>query len=311
MNKKFKRSLVYHLTHSIFRFVNILPRRLTLLLGETLGLIAYLVVRKERHKAMTNLDRAYGEELTYREKRSIARRGFITFGRAGLEAMRIKRHFHTQMYENIEVIGREHLEAAYAKGKGIIAFTGHVGNFELLAAWVAQTGHNTAVIGRELYEPRLDEMLVSNRTGMGLVNIKTDDSPRKILHLLRDGFVIGFLIDTDSFRVAGELTPFFGRPAKTPIGPTQLGLIANSAFLPFFCLSLPEGKYKLIIGEELVIEDYTRSRENVYGITCRMTAEIEKLIRAYPEQWIWVHNRWHTRPEDDDKAFLTSQGRSV
>ncbi len=311
MNKKLKRAVVYHIVNLVFKTINTLPRRFTLFLGETLGLLAYKLVGKERQKALTNLDRAFGDEKTYREKKIIARQSFVTFGRAALEAMRIKKHFHKQMYDNIEVIGRENFEKAYKKGKGVVAFTGHLGNFELLAAWVAQTGHNTAVVGRDMYEKRLDEMLVSNRTDMGIVNIKTHDSPRRILKILKDGYIIGFLIDTDSFRVAGELTPFFGRPAKTPIGPTQLGLVTKSAFLPFCCLSMPRGKYKLIIGEELDIQDYTRTRENIYNITCQMTAKLENIIRAFPEQWIWMHNRWHTRPEGDDFEFLKSQGLVV
>jgi KDO2-lipid IV(A) lauroyltransferase len=154
-------------------------------------------------------------------------------------------------------------------------------------------------------------MLVDNRSALGLVNIYTDQSPRDILRYLRDGFAIGFLIDTDSFRVAGELTPFFGRPAKTPIGPTQLGLISGAAFIPMFCFALPGGKYRIIFKEELVPESRERSRENVYGITCRMTEIIEAVIREHPEQWIWLHNRWHTRPEADDVEFLGSQGFSL
>ncbi|MCK5125281.1 MAG: lysophospholipid acyltransferase family protein [candidate division Zixibacteria bacterium] len=310
-DKRFRHAVTYHLVRFMYNTISILPRRLTLFLGETLGLLTYLMVPKERHKAITNLDRAYGDEKTYREKKNIARGSFITFGRAALEAMRIKKHFHSQMFDDIEVIGRENFEKAYERGNGVIAFTAHIGNFELLAAWVAQTGHKTAVVVRKLFEQRFDEMLVANRAKLGIVTVMSDDSPRRILNLLKDQHVIGFLIDTDSFRVAGELTPFFGRPAKTPIGPTQLGLITKSSFVPFFCLSLPKGKYRLIIGEELEIEDYKRSRENIFQITSRMTAEIEKLIRQYPEQWIWMHNRWHTRPEGDDSDFLSSQGLSV
>lgn len=302
---------MYRIVSVAFFIINHLPRRFTLFLGETLGLLTFRLVKKERMKALTNLDRAYGKEISYREKYTIARQSFITFGRAALEAMRIRKHFHSQMYDNIEVVGRENFERAYEKGKGIIAFTGHFGNFELLAAWVAQTGHKAAVIGRELYEKRLDALLIANRTEMGIINIKTDDSPRRILQLLRDGYATGFLIDTDSYRVAGELTPFFGRPAKTPIGPTQLGLVTKSAFMPMACLSLPGGKYRLIFGEELTIDDYSRTRENIYSITSRMTAKLEQIIRAYPEQWIWMHNRWHTRPEEDDYDFLNSQGLSV
>jgi KDO2-lipid IV(A) lauroyltransferase len=311
MAKQLKNNIVYSYAVIFFRLVNILPRRLALFIGEALGFLAYFAIKKDRHKTLTNLDRAYGNDLTYRRKKEIARRCFSTFGRSVMEVMRFQKQYHKQIRSNIEVIGEENFREAYDRGRGVVVFTGHVGNFELLAAFCAQSKYKTAVIGRELYDKRLDEILISNRTGMGIVNVRTDDSPRSILRLLGDGYAIGFLIDTDSFRVAGELTPFFGRPARTPIGPTQLGLIARAAFMPMFCISLPGGKYRLIIGEELVPESYDRNRENVYRVTCRMTKVIENFIRTYPEQWIWMHNRWHTRPEADDTEFLNSIGCTI
>jgi len=306
--KRLKNNLVYFGTVVLFRVINVLPRFITLLIGETIGFLAYLVISKERQKTLTNLNRAYGGQLSYRRKKEIARKCFINFGRSGIEVMRIRKYYHTQIKPDIEVIGEENIRRMYEKGKGIVAFTAHFGNFELLAAWTAQAGYKSAAIGRELYDKRLDRLLVKNRTAMGIANIRTDDSPRAILRYLRDGYAIGFLIDTDSYRVAGELTPFFGRPAKTPIGPTQLGLISGAAFMPAFCVSLPGGKYKLIFGEEYIPESRDRSRENVYRVTCRMTEIIEDMIRQYPEQWIWMHNRWHTRPESDDRNFLQSMG---
>jgi len=302
--KRIKNNIVYRGAVILFTVINIIPRKCAIFTGEALGLAAYLLIRKERHKAHTNLDRAYGDDITYRRKKEIARRCFITFGRSAVEAMRLRRHFDGEIRRDVEVVGLEKFQAAYDRGKGIVAFTGHVGNFELLAAWVAQSGYKSAVIGRELYDKRLDKMLVANRAELGLVNVQTDDSPRKILRLLRDGYAIGFLIDTDSFRVAGDLTPFYGRLAKTPTGPTELGLLSGAAFVPMFCLSFPGGKYRLIFGDELIPESRERSRENVYRITSRMTKVIENLIREYPEQWIWMHNRWHTRPAPDDIEFL-------
>jgi len=303
-----KNNLIYFAARSLSKFFNLLPRKPALFLGETLGLTTYLSHRAERHKTLTNLDRAFGDELSIKRKKEIARGCFITFGRAITEAMRIRRYYHTQIRPDIEVLGEENLRNAYKRGRGIVVFTGHIGNFELLAAYCAQSKYKTAVIGRELYDQRLDKMLVSNRQSMGIVNIRTDASPRTVLRYLKEGYVIGILIDTDSFRVGGELTPFFGRPAKTPTGPTQLGLISGAAFIPIFCLSLPGGKYRIIMGKELVPESRKRTRENIYRITCRMTNIIENLIRFYPEQWIWMHNRWHTRPEKDDREFLESIG---
>jgi Kdo2-lipid IVA lauroyltransferase/acyltransferase len=292
---RFKNNIVYIGARILFRLVNMLPRRFTLWLGETLGAGAYRIIKKERLRALGNLDIAFGDSITAQRKQEIVRGCFVTFGRATIEAMRFRRHYHKQIKPQIEVVGEEHLKRAYERGKGVVVFTAHIGNFELLAAHVAQMGYKAAAIGREVYDKRLDKMLVENRAAMGLVNIRTDDSPRTIMRLLKEGYVIGFLIDTDSWRVAGEYTPYFGRPARTPIGPTQLGLISGAAFLPMFCLSFPGGRYRIICGEELAPESYDRSRENVYRVTCKMTEVIERTVREYPEQWIWMHDRWRSR----------------
>ena len=311
MGKRLKRALVYRATALLIRAINILPRKMALGLGEMFGLCAGACLCRESCKALVNINRAYGQTLSYRQKKRITRRNWINFGRSFIEMLRLRKYYQWQIKSEIEVVGEEHFRQAYDRGRGVVVFTGHVGNFELLAAWVAQSGYKTAVVGRELFDKRLDRLLVTNRESLGIVNIRSNDSPRTVLRYLKEGYGIGILIDTDSYRVAGELTPFFGRPAKTPTGPAQIGLLAGAAFVPMFCLSLPGGKYKIIIGPELIPETTDRSRENVYLLTCRMTEIIEDIIRAYPEQWIWLHNRWHTRPEEDDIGFLNSLGLNI
>ncbi len=310
MAKKFKNTIIYYGARVLMAVVNFLPRRLCLFVGNILGWMAFQLMGKVRFKALNNLERAWGNKLTFREKSGIARRCFINYGRSALDIMRIQHHYD-QIKPNIEVEGLHHFVNAYERGRGIIGFTGHIGNFELLAAYVAREGYKTAVIGRELYDKRLDRLLVQNREAMGMVNVYSSSSPKKILDLLRRGFVFGILIDTDSFRVAGEMMPFFGRPAKTPIAPTQLGLAAKAAFVPSYCLCLPDGRYKIVFEEELVPDSYDRSRENVYRFTCRMNTVLEKIIRRYPDQWIWMHNRWHNRPDNQGKEFLRSMGYGV
>lgn len=296
MAKRLKNNLVFFGAKTLFALVNMLPRWLTLWMGERLGNLAWCVVKKERVRSLENLERAFGESRTITERAAISRACFITFGRATIEAMRLRKHYHRQIRPCIEVVGEEHFRAVYDRGKGIVAFTGHFGNFELLAAHTAQSGYKCAAIGRELYDKRLDRMLTANREAMGLINIRTDDSPKSILRLLKEGYVIGFLIDTDSQRVAGEFVPFFGRPARTPTGPAQLGLMAQAAFVPAFCLSFPNGKYRIVMGPELIPESYDRTPDNVAGLTAQMTQVIENTIRANPEQWIWMHPRWRSKP---------------
>lgn len=306
-----KNNVIYFAALALFWFFNALPRGAALYLGKSLGSLASIICLRSRFKAILNLDRAFGDTLSLSSKKQIAQRCFTNAGRSIADVMRFQKSYRSQIQPNIEIIGEKHLRQAYDRGKGVVAFTGHIGNFELIAVYSAQSGYKTAVIGRELYDKRLDQVLVANRRTMGIENIYSNSSPQIIMRYLREGYALGILIDIDSFRVTGELTPFFGRPAKTPTGPTQLGLITGAAFLPIFCISQPENKYKIIIGPELEIESRERSRENVYRITCQMTQVIENIIREYNDQWIWMHNRWHTRPEDNDIEFLQSVGMKI
>ena len=206
-----------------------------------------------------------------------------------------RKSFATEIKPLITAEGMGHLRAAFARGKGVIGITGHIGNFELLAAYLKSEGFEVGVIGRELYDKRLDQLLVGNRESVGLRNFSTTESPRHILAWLKSGKGLGVLIDTDSHRVRGEFIPAFGRWSYTPIGQTLLGLKTDSSFLPMACLRRPNGTYHIVIKPALDIALTGHSKTDVYNVTLMCTRELESIIRAYPDQWIWQHNKWRTR----------------
>lgn len=189
-------------------------------------------------------------------------------------------------------------DAAYKRGKGLIGITGHIGNFELLAVYLANLGYRIAVIGREIYDVRLDNILVGNRESLGITNFATTETPRKVLSWLKAGGVLGVLIDTDSIRVRGEFVPFFGRLANTPIGQSLLGLKAGAAFVPAACLRTDDNRYRVVIKPEVRIQSSGNVEEDAYRMTAECTRALEELIEENKSQWIWLHNRWHTRPEN-------------
>ena len=294
--KKIRHELTYRFTLFALGFFNAIPRDLALFIGATLGFLISLTFKKDMYRSRRHLCLAFNRGEAGGWDEAIARNMFINFGKNLADAVRLKRHMKEELMPRIKVEGREHLEEVYNRGKGVIAVTGHIGNFELLAAWSASAGFKSAAIGRELYEKRLNKLLVENREKAGVVNVATDDSPRKIVRLLREGYALGVLIDIDSFRVRSKFLPFFGRLSHTPVGQSVLGLKMGAGFVPMACLR--DGKdYKIIIKPEQTIKRTDNFEKDLYNITEKCNRVLEEIIREHKDQWIWLHNRWRTRAE--------------
>jgi KDO2-lipid IV(A) lauroyltransferase len=269
---------------------------MAVLIGGAVGYGVYLISGKDRARAYHTLGIAYGDSISMGQKREIIRNLFINFGKNIGDVIRFKRHYHRQIKDLIDVEGIEHFDRVYKRGKGVIAVTGHIGNFELLAAFFVSSGYRAAVIGRELYDRRLDRLLVENREAIGIVNISTQDSPRRILKALKDGYALGVLIDTDSMRVRSEFVPAFGRLSYTPVGQSILGLKTGAGFVPMACVRKGR-RYKVIVRPEITVERTNDFDKDVYNITKKCTEALEEIINEHKDQWIWIHNRWLTRPQ--------------
>ena len=294
--KRLKRTLVYFLVRTLVFWFNVTPRGVAMRCGAFLGWLAWLVLPRDRARADANLLRVYGDTLTATERKSICRQFFVNSGKNIADVLRIKRYLRTQIAPLVTVEGLEHFDCAYKAGKGLIGVTGHIGNFELLAAYIASMGYDIAVIGRELYDVRIDKLLVENRAAAGLTNLATTDSPKRIFRWLKDGKALGVLIDTDSMRVRGTFVPFFGIPANTPIGHAMIGLKVGAAFVPGACVRTPDNRYRVIFKPAIEVPSGLSPDDAVTEVTRLCGKALEEIIDSHRDQWIWIHNRWNTRP---------------
>ncbi len=296
--KRLKRSVTVVLVRALSAGLNKVPRSLATFVGSVLGLTAFRLLPRDRYRIVRHLSLVYGDSLSHREKERIARRFFINSGRNLTDVIRFRDHFDDEITSLVDVEGMEHFDAAYRRGKGLVSITGHLGNFELGAAYVAGLGYKLAVIGRQMYDSRLDELLVGNRETRGLTNIATNDSPRRFYRWLKDGGAVGVLIDIDSIRVRSIFVPVFGRSALTPVGQTLIGLKADAAFVPMACVRTPSDRYRLIVRPEVRIERTGDIDRDAWLMTAACSAALEQLIDEYRDQWIWLKNRWLTSPRD-------------
>ena len=298
LSKKIKRDMVYLLTRAAMFFFNRIPRRLTLFVGAWVGLAAWKLLGRDRYKIDRHLSLVFDDSLTSHQKRNIARSFFINSGKNLADMCRFEKYYSTEVKPLVSIEGLDEFDAAYKRGRGLLGMTGHIGNFELLAVYFANLGYRIGVIGREMYDVRLNSILVGNRQDMGITNFTTTESPRNILRWLKTGGVLGVLIDTDSIRVRGAFMPFFGRLANTPIGQSQLGLRTGAAFLPVACLRTGDNRYHIVVKPEVRIQPSGNIEEDAYRMTLGCTKALEEIIKENKSQWIWLHNRWHTRPEN-------------
>ncbi|MBD3332479.1 hypothetical protein GF356_06490 [candidate division GN15 bacterium] len=293
--KQLKRSLVFHLTHLLHISFNRLPRRLARFLGGWIALAAWFFITKDQHKVHRHLSLAYGDRLTDSQKRVLGREFYVNTGRFLVDVMRCRRHYEREIRPYVTVVGRRHLDEAYGLGRGVVCVTGHIGAYELLAVHMAIQGYPVAVVGRKLYESRLDRLLVDHRLAMGLVNYTTTDPPARLLSWLRTGGLLGVLIDTDSPRVRGEHLSMFARPAYTPVGQTILAMRAGAPIVCMVCMQTPQATYRIEVAPPIDTRNVPHTQESVHRITQQCVEQLQHYIEKDLSQWIWLHNRWHTR----------------
>jgi KDO2-lipid IV(A) lauroyltransferase len=272
-----------------------LPLGVARALGARLGALAYTVAGGERRKALKSLALAFPEKSDA-ERQAVARAAFRHLGAAALEVA-----CTGALDEGLERLvawpqeDRRVLEAALARGKGVVFVSGHVGNWELLARRVARSGFPCQSIAKETTDPRLTELVARFRARGGVRSIwrGQEGAARAMLRALRSGEILGILIDQDT-KVQSVFVPFFGELAATPRAAADLALRTGAAVVTGFCHREGEG-YRLSMEEVPVPQGEDREALAV-ALTAALSARIEAAIRRAPEQWVWMHQRWKTRP---------------
>jgi len=265
----------------------------------TLSRAAFYLAKAERTKTMRHLTIAFGHEKSANELNRIARQVFLNIGTVVADAIRIPQIIENGINNLITVEGREHLDRAVANGQSAIILTGHFGNWELLGAWLVQNGYRLKVVARSAYDPRLDRMIVEARNQAGYVSIERSKATRDIIRAIREGYCIGMLIDQDT-KVEGVFVKFFDRWAHTAIGPIVLARKYDVKIVPIF-IRLRKGlTYHIEIQDPLQLEFTEDNERDLFVNTQKCSKVYEQIIRRYPEQWVWMHERWKKQPDKED-----------
>ena len=261
-------------------------------------LILYYLDKRHRRRALSNLEMAFGKELTSTDLKRIARGTFKHYGLTLMDIIKFSSFSEKRKTSLIRAEGEKNLLAALQEKKGAILFTAHLGSWEIAPFFVSQFG-KLKVIARALDNKRLEKELHTLRTNLGAKVIYKHLATKQILRSLRAKELVAFLIDQNVQKHQAVFVDFFGRKAATTPSLAAFFLKTRSPILPVFCFPTPSHHYHIQILKPLEIELEGDYQQQVLKITQIRTKIIEAQIRKHPEYWFWVHNRWKTRPDQE------------
>jgi len=298
-----RQRLEYALAWVIIKILGGLPRSLSRAAAIALSWTIYLIHVRLRHVGMRNLKLAFPEK-TRRERARILRGIFTSLGRQLAEVCL----FPTYTLENVGKVvvydGFENFERALARGKGVLFLTAHLGGWELSAFTHSLYGHPLHIVMRPLDNVYLDSLMRRYRTMHGNSTVDKDDFVRGLLSAMKAGETVGILMDTNMTPPQGVFTDFFGIPACTASGLARIALRTDAAVVPGFTVWDPGlRKYRLRFDPALKLIRTGNDDADVVANTALFTKVIEEYVRKYPDQWLWVHRRWKTRPAGEAALY--------
>lgn len=268
----------------------LLPGGLVVRLGSSLGAAGFHLDRRHRRIALDNL-RASFPGMSEAERRRLARRSFSRLGRNLAELLRMPVFFAPGWERHFAVEGKEHLDRALERGKGVIFVLAHFGNWEYLALMPRLLGFRGGAVAQKIKNPAVDGLIRRTREEAGLELFSKREVAGQLADYLGGNGAVAILADQRARRMAVE-ADFFGRPAPTTAAPAVLALKTAAALIPVFIYPGEKDGFRVVFEPEIEIPRGRPFKSAVREITASFTGVFEERIRRNPELWFWVHRRW-------------------
>jgi len=282
-------------TTAILALFGAIPLGVRKLLFKGLFMLFYHLSPRQRFITLHNLRRAFPDK-TLSEIAGIAKGAYRHLGIVAAEFFSIPGITRDNLPRWVEFEGLEHFDRAYAKGRGILSIVAHFGNWELMTVAFPMARKPLDIVYRPLDSPVLENLVAWVRLLNGNTLIPKGGSGKTITRLLGENRVLGILSDQNVSVREGVFVDFFGRQACTAVGLAVLAMRTKAPVLPAFMPRMPDGRYRFILQEEVQIDDTGDYERDLLTNTQRFTKIVEEMVRRYPEQWFWLHQRWKTRP---------------
>ena len=283
----------YAIAVALLSLLGNLPLSVSYRMGYAVGRLLDLLLPKLRRVAARNLSAAF-PRMTQAEQRGITDGVFRTVGRMLVALARFPSIKRNNVGDWISYQGLEHYQAAKQKGRGVLIATAHLGNWELSAFAHAIMTEPMNVMVRPLDNPLVDQLVEDRRTMSGNRLIFKRDAARSVLKALKNNEPVGILIDQNTTPAEGVFIRFFGTLACAGVGFVKLAYHSQAPVIPGFALwEEATHRYVLHFLPEVPLSgDPAEDTQRVHSV-------LEEVIRRYPDQWMWIHRRWKTRPPDE------------
>ena len=290
--------------YAVFRFGLFLGKKLSLpqlqKMGSGVGSFGYKVLHKDRGIVEKQLELIF-PELDAAHRKKWTQECFSHFGQMLFEFLSLPQILRDEA-DLLEVENEEALTKAIQAEKGVILLAMHSGNWELISAYAKRSGLKMKAATTNFPDPRINELIESQREhgNMEILRRGTSSAIRKLLSCLREKEVLVLAIDQDT-NVLSTWVPFFGIPAKTPVGAAVFALKTGASVVSYNVIRQPNGTFRMrfeTLGN--FVRQHPEMEQDVYSVTRKMNLHLEQRIREHPQQWAWFHRRWRHRPVEEE-----------
>ena len=281
----------------------LLPRPLSRRLGAAVGALAYIVLGRLRSVGERNLELAF-PSLDGKERTQLLKKLYRNLGWQMAEFCQMPSYTRANSARFLRCEGLDHYVKAQSAGRGVLIVTGHLGAWELSSFYHSLMGYPMSMVIRRLDNARLDRYVNRIRCLHGNRVLHKDDFARGLIGAMRKGETVGILMDTNMTPPQGLFVDYFGHAACTASGLARVAAKTGAAVLPGFMVwEEAEQAYVLRFGEQLELSSTVDAEADVIANTQLCTAAIENWVWRYPDQWLWVHRRWKTRPPGEPPIY--------
>ncbi|HEY6122746.1 MAG TPA: lysophospholipid acyltransferase family protein [Pyrinomonadaceae bacterium] len=302
---KLQTNFEYVLARALLAGLGTLPRGLAMGIGTGVGRLGYSLASPLRRTGQRNLQIAF-PDLSDNERSKLLVESFKSLGRLLAEFSQFPKLSRKQLRNLIDYdeVGLAHLRRAEAEGRGIIFLTGHIGAWEVLSFGWSALEYPISFLVRPLDNPLIEDMIEQVRTRFGNRAIDKKNAARQALRVLRDGGTLGILSDLNTHEFEGVFVPFFGKLACTTAGIATLALKTDAVVIPTCAVWDARKRRYFFHGDPPVELVRTGDRQKDVEVnTGRFAAAVERMVRLYPDQWLWIHKRWKTRPPGEADLY--------
>lgn len=303
------------LTRGLNIILHFIPIKAVLWIGRYIGRIAFFLNKKRRLIAYANLKAAFAKDKSPEELRAITKNVYVNLVQTFSEIASLTKVNKEYVNKYVEVVNMDRIENASESGRGTILLTAHFGDWELSSLVSAMKGFPITVLAREQKMKRLNELLNRLRESKGCKVVRKGMSTKNILRELYRKNMVGILSDQDAGK-RGTFVNFFGRPTSAHIGPFEIAKHTDSIILPNFIVRANGPFHKLYLEDYIDLRSSEGKEGLIEGLQSYMSL-LEKYIRKYPAQWLWLHKRWKSTPKrtvlvlNDGKAGHLNQSLAV